>query len=346
MEEVIEHFNKKFEFNDGIYSQSDSNGYWSNFSKDDQDRLFILLKDKLPNEVIKENFNQYYDMIYNTARCVGLEILKIDKNDIGIDYGCMWGNILVYCARMCKAMIGVDQTIDSLKFLRYRLKEEKLDNCLLLNANLRNKIDLHDKFDFSIINGVLEWVPDKNEIDLKDHFKKGRLRFEKPQNNPRLEQLEFLKMVNGNLRDNGKLYLAIENRLDYQHFLWKKDPHSNLMYTAFLPRFLSNLLSNILYGRSYVNYIYSQRGLKKLLIEANFRINTVYAVFPDYRFPQKIIATTNNKNNDYKPVYNLGNRNDLIARVFKKGRKLLDIIIYKKLKLFSLAPSFIVIAEK
>jgi hypothetical protein len=346
MKELIEKLDQYYEQRDGIHYSADSEGYWSNFSKEDQDRLFSSLKDKPSNEVIAEQFPQYYDMIYNNSRCVGLELLQIGTEDIGIDYGCMWGNVLVYCAKQCKGMIGVDQTEDSLRFLKKRLSEEKLDNGYLVNTNLRNDIDLSGKLDFSVINGVMEWVPDTSTIDLKNHFKKSKFKFVKPKNDPKSEQIKFLKMANNNLKVGGKLYLAIENRYDYQHFLWKKDPHSNLMYTAFMPRLIANIISNIYYGRPYVNYIYSKKDLKKMLSEAGFAKTKVYATFPDYRFPQKIISTDKQDTNDYSPVYTSENRKDLVARIFYKTRKLLDVVIYKKMKLFSLAPSFIVIAEK
>ena len=32
-------------------------------------------------------------MIFDSSRCLGLELLDIDDNQIGIDYGCMWGNL-------------------------------------------------------------------------------------------------------------------------------------------------------------------------------------------------------------------------------------------------------------
>lgn len=346
MNEIEKMIQKNYDLNEGIYYKASSTGYWSNFSREDQNTLFSALKDHPSKDVIASHFPQYYDMIYNNSRCVGLELLQIDRNDVGIDYGCMWGNVMVYCAKYCKTMIGVDQTEDSLKFLKVRLDEENIQNSYLINANLRDEIDLTNMLDFSIINGVMEWVPDTSVIDLQKHFKKSKFRLIKASKNPRSEQLKFLKMVNNNLNSSGKLYLAIENRFDYQYFLWKRDPHSNLMYTAFLPRIISNMISNLYYGRPYVNYIYSKKELDKILREAGFNDIKIYATFPDYRFPQKIIFSDSKDDTSYSPVYSPGKREDIIARIFRKARYMLDILIYKKLKMYSLAPSFIVIARK
>lgn len=346
MNELRDALETKFDYRDAMYHQSSTKGYWSNFSQKDQEKLFLSLKTKSTKEAIEENFPQYYNMIFDPTRAAAVRLLEIQKNETGIDYGCMWGNLMIVAARQCKEMLGVDQTVDSLRFLKKRMEEENINNCYLLNANLRNGLDIEETFDFSIINGVLEWIPQQGEVSLGSHFKKSRIRFITPKQNPRLEQLTFLKNVNKNLKKNGRLYLAIENRFDYKHFLWKKDPHSNLLFTAILPRFLANVVSNLWYGRSYVNYIYSIKGLKKLLTEAGFKYLKVNAAFPDYHFPLKTIPIGQGDIGYYEPSSYWNKRKGLFARIVKKAIKILDIIIFRKFKLFTLAPAYIIIAYK
>ena len=336
---------ENYEYKDGIFSKEKNLGYWSNFNETDQELLFQELKSKSSEKVIQENFPQYHKMIFDSSRCLGLELLDIKDDQTGVDYGCMWGNMLLYSAKRAKNMVGIDQTQDSLKFVSTRLKEDKIDNTFLINENLRNDIDLKNQFDFSIINGVLEWVPTREKVSLKTYFDKNQI-IEKDLFNPRDDQKSFLKMVSNNLKKDGKVYLSIENRYDYQHFLWKKDPHSGLMLTAYLPRFLANIYSKIKLGKPYVNYIYSKNQLIELLQESNFKDIDVYAVFPDYRFPKKIIPLNKKFKNNFDLFPYEGTRSDLIARVFKKVRKILDFLIFKKLNLYSLSPSFIVIAKK
>jgi hypothetical protein len=341
MKKIVENYVK----NDGIFSKESNLGYWSNFNEEDQKLLFEELKNNNAEKVIEENFPQYSRMIFDPSRCLGLELLEINKNQIGVDYGCMWGNMLLYSAKKAKNMVGIDQTHDSLKFVSKRLKDDKIDNTYLINDNLRNNIDLKNQFDFSIINGVLEWIPTREKVSLKTFFEKS---FKKKVQlfDPREDQKSFLKMVNNNLKKDGKVYLSIENRYDYQHFLWKKDPHSGLMFTAYLPRFLANIYSKFKLGKSYVNYIYSKNQLVKLLQESNFKEIEVFAVFPDYRFPKKIVPLNKKFKNNFDLFPYEGTRSDFIARVFKKTRRLLDFIIFKKLNLYSLSPSFIIIAKK
>ena len=49
----------------------------------------------------------------------------------------------------------------------------------------------------------------------------------------------------------------------------KPDPHVNLRFTTFLPRFISNIISRI-FKKDYRTHIYSFNELKILLREAGF----------------------------------------------------------------------------
>ena len=342
-----EHLKQNFDEEAGIFFNNLTKGYWSNFSESDQEKIYSeLSNNRSLREIIKDHFPQYYEMIFDKSRCAGLELLNVGPQDRGVDYGCMWGNLVIHLSRQCGEVLGVDQTIDSLNILKERLREESIENCYLLNANLRHNLPLYNKFDFSVINGVLEWVPETQSVVVGEYYKNDSEKSTiNNTRNPREIQLEFLTQVNGHLKKNGRLFLAIENRYDYQHFLWKKDVHNNMMYTAFLPRYISSILSWVFRKQPYTNYIYGKSGLTKLLTSAGFKDIKFHAVFPDYRFPMKIIGFDESID-DYSPVYYEMRRKSWIAKVFKLVRYSLDYIIYKKLRLLSLAPSFIVIAKK
>ena len=260
---LIDHLNKTFTYHSGIYKAIDDDGYWSNFTKQEQENLFKMLETFDSRQAIKKLFPQFYDTIFGSMRNVGLPLLEMKENEVGIDYGCLWGNMLLYASKNCKEILGVDQTMESLKFVQKRIKEEGIKNCYLLNANIRSKFNLQSQFDFAIVNGVLEWVPETSKVEV-ENFHSLILQIKSTilkmlTKNPRLIQKEFLVQVNSHLKENGRLYLAIENRFDYQYFLWRKDPHVGLMYTAFLPRFISNIISYIFRRRPYIEPISIQK---------------------------------------------------------------------------------------
>jgi len=342
---IQKYLESNYQLSDKIYQDQNSSGYWSNLSKDDQKILFSQLNNYSTQYVIRKYFPQHYDVIFNPRRAVGLKLLEIKQDEIGVDYGCMWGGLLIHAAKSCKEILGIDQTYESLKFLRQRIIEEGLENSYLLNMNLRSDFDFQALFDFAIVNGVLEWIPETKNVHVNDYLAKKNSKYIKSKHDPRKLQLEFLKKVNNGLRTNGRLFLAIENRFDYQFFLWKKDPHTNTYYTAFLPRRFSNFISNIYSGRPYVNYIYSYNELLVLLREAGFDKVTTHASFPDYHTPNKII---NIESQDYsfEPVYFSPETNNYIRKAGRIIRKRLDSLIFDKLRLLKLAPTFIIIANK
>ena len=152
--------------------------------------------------------------------------------------------------------------------------------------------------------------------------------------------MEFLELVKRNLKVGGKLLLAIENRFDYTHFLGKPDPHPNLLFTAFLPRFLADAVSRLCLSRPYVNYIYSFPKLKSLLVKSGFKNIDLYMAFPDYRYPSLILP--------YEGGVDRYNRYWEWSKISWK-RKIAYFVEYnlmKYLKARFFAPSIIAIAEK
>jgi cyclopropane fatty-acyl-phospholipid synthase-like methyltransferase len=350
MKELLDFLINNYKSEDEIFKSKASDGYWSNLSKTDQDKLFFSLKSMNTKDAIKKYFPQHYSMIYDPMRNTGLTLLDIKKDEVGVDYGCMWGNMLLYASKNCREMLGIDQTLDSLKFVQKRIEEENINNCYLLQADIKSKLNLKSRFDFAIVNGVLEWVPEVSEVELDIYHSRDKIKLKKGlidilNQSPAELQHQFLCKVNDHLTERGRLYLAIENKFNYQYFLWKRDPHVNLFYTSFLPKFLSNLISYIFRGRPYRNYIYSKNGLKKLLKNAGFTSITSYAAFPSYQFPLKIIPIER-KFLFYEPVYIMGPRKGIFMRVFRKFRRSLDVLIFNKLKLLFFVPAFIIIAEK
>ena len=341
-----EKLRRTYETVDGLYTRPGFQGYWSNLNKEEQERLVSAAKTEGCHSAVQRMFPRLEDIIFDPGRAAGLRMIDISPDDIGIDYGCMWGNLLLHAAKQCEAMVGVDQTRDSLRFLQHRVKEENVDNCFLVNDDLRGEIPLREMFDFALVSGVLEWVAEEHEVELTKFVTRARRRWIKPRTDPREVQLNFLRMVSRNLKRDGRLYLAIENRYDYQYLLWKKDPHPELFYTAFLPRSLANIVSNVRYGRPYVTYLYSRGELERLIREAGFTDIRQFAVFPDYRFPGKIIPFDRLATCSYNVVYNSLPTNSVFKRAFRKARRQLDLIVYKRLKLFGLSPSFIFVARK
>lgn len=317
-------------------------GYWSNLDKDESRHLADISEKMGARSAVSAYYPHLFNVIFSLKRQGGLELLDISGHEKCIDYGCMWGALTIPLAKRCSYVLGIDQTMNSLRFLNMRIKEEGLCNVDLLCGSLNEYKNFNNKFDIAIVNGVLEWLPEEGDVELKNYY--GKHKPKRYAGKPRDRQLSFLKRVHQDLSNDGKVYLAIENRFDFKMFFGAREPHSNLFFASILPRRMANWLSNVKLGRPYMNWTYSFRGVKDLLRDAGFSKVELYMCFPDYRYPERIIPYGGSLKN-FTPTISLKN---------EKGQKsnkrclarLGEFLFFRILRLKFFAPSIIAIGHK
>ena len=186
-----------------------------------------------------------------------------------LDLGCGWGCISVALARSCSEVVSVDLTYERLRSLKAFAAFEGLNNLSFIHAG-DGPLPFPDaSFDVVVLNGVLEWVPDGTDGD------------------PREVQLRYLREVARVLRENGVLYLAIENRMALRYVLRRED-HVGLYWSSFLPRRLSDAYSRWVRNKGYRTYTYGRGGYRRLLKESGFRDAHFFCPLPDYRYPSQM----------------------------------------------------------
>lgn len=193
-------------------------------------------------------------------------LLPMTKKDIVLDVGCGWGNITFSLAQTAGLVVAIDPVFERVKFLDIRKKQEKMTNICCACADVLDFPFPENYFDTIILNGVLEW------IGWSDN-----------QSNPRRAQEKALQKIFDGLKENGNLYIGIENRFGLNYLLGEKDPHSNLPFITLLPRKLADLYSQISKGESYTAYTYSYNEYIKLLSKVGFSTIEFYCPIPDYR---------------------------------------------------------------
>lgn len=326
-------------FKDGIWLGPEG-GYWSNINKSDQVNLLTDLGHMKAEEAMKKHFPEYFEVVFSPKRAAGLALLDITKDDVVLDAGCMWGALTIPAARTGATVIGIEQTYHSLALVRQRVKDEGLNNICLVCADLKKIQFTKNSVDKFIINGVLEWLPETETIELKKYYGKKSEHAKTYIEHPRNAQSNFLQKAYNSMKKGGKLYLAIENRYDILHFLGKPDPHCNVRFITFLPRRLQDYFSRLILNRPYTNWIYSRNELIKLVAEAGFSEINMHYAFPDYRFPEYIF-TDNGMSNFYPFQYRLRS-----TRIKKLVGYIVEEVVYRRLKAKSMAPCFIVVAKK
>lgn len=339
MDKMLERYERNA---DGILCSKNA-GYWSNLDRSENDDFVKDLKNaSSAKEALLRRYPEYFDIIYSPKREAGLEYLDLRGDETCVDYGCMWGALTIPLAKRTKYVLGVDQTLQSLMFLRCRVEDEKLNNIDLLCENLNSMSISENSSDVAVVSGVLEWIPEKGEIELKQYY--GKRAKKDYSGSPRDMQIEFLRKVYLSLKQNGKLYLAIENRYDFKMFMGLRDPHSNLMLTSILPRKLANCISMRKLGRPYMNWLYSFPDLKALLWAVGFNTVKLYCCFPDYHFPE-FISPYDYKLAGFNPTISLRDQKGKIT-TRRVGRVISELLLFKYLKARSIAPAIIAIATK
>ena len=139
--------------------------------------------------------------------------------------------------------------------------------------------------------------------------------------NYRIGHLNFLKQVFISMKKGGKIFFAVDNKMYYGSFFSVIWPFQN------------------------DRKLFSKAEYIKLLLEAGFKNVKTYAVFPDYKSPLKILPLHENINFNYSPVYIHCSKRTIANKIIGRIQKYLDIIVFKKLKLFNLSPSYIFIAR-
>jgi len=342
MKEQLNKFLNNFEpLEDGIFlDRKNDKGYWSNLSKSENSIIIDELKNSSPEDTISKLRPDLYKVIFSSQRAAAVELLSLKGNETVVDLGCMWGGLTIPLAKQTGQVLGIDQTKESIIFTSKRAKKENLNNVSLLNTNLR-EIKLPKIFDVAIINGVLEWIPETNEVDLTKYFF-SKSSIQKNKKSPKDIQYDFLNKIHNSLNDNGKLFLAIENRYDYKYFLGVKDPHAQTLFTTILPKKIVSIYFKIFKKREYKTWIYSFDETKKIIENAGFKNVKVYSAWPDYHFPDQIFEYGHLDNSFVLPT---------IRRAGKIKFKLLvkrffETLLFKVFKKDFFAPAIIIIAKK
>jgi hypothetical protein len=342
MKSNLDLFFKKYKKKRNIYYDQNFNGYWSNLSISENKKLINKIKKISTKKVVKSLYPKLYEVIFSERRSAALELLQMSGKEIVVDFGCMWGALTIPLAKQVKKVIAIDQTYESLLFTQKRAIEEKINNIIFLNTNIRDIKLSKNIYNIAVVNGVLEWLPEYNKVELKSYFKlKGSNNNYK---DPKIIQKEFLSSVCKGLAKKGKMFLAIENRYDYKMFLGSKDRHTDTHFTTILPYKISNFLFKVFRGKDYRTRIYSFRELKELLTSSGFSSVELYACWPHYHFPEYIIPYEEKTDK----FFNLPKIRDKYHRIsiIKIIINRIEWLLFKVLKLNFFSPAIIAIAKK
>ncbi|MEE9145232.1 MAG: class I SAM-dependent methyltransferase, partial [Candidatus Binatia bacterium] len=172
-----------------------------------------------------------------------------------------------------KAIYAVEPVRERIEFMNLRFRQQGCRNIKLIRSDIDNLPLPEGSFDLVVLNGLLEWLP-----------------FGKRDMSPHGVQIYYLRLLRKLLNKNGYIYIGIENRFYYGHFVGHCDPHIPVSYVTVLPRPLADLICRYKIGDIYRPYLYSHRGYRQLLRDAGFQDIEIYSALPSYNDPQYLIC--------------------------------------------------------
>lgn len=329
---------------DGIWYGKQGN-YWSYISQKEHSLFAQHLREESAYEVMKKYFPQHEEEFSSPGRMGGVASLNISKDDVILDAGCMWGAVTIPLARTGAKIFAIDQTEQSLLFLKRRKQDEGLTNLEIICADL-NQQKLQEQFYTKVIvNDVLEWIPCIDDFEANSSENKHQ-KGKKHSASPYEMQKNFLKKMHDSLKEGGTLYLAIENRYNLSYFLGLPESHCNIRFFSILPRFAQDIVHSVLRGSKFRNWTYSKTGLRNLLKRAGFKNIKISYAFPGHRNPVIVLNNLNLKEfyqYFYHPYSSLLGDKLWFMKILIRG---MEFIFYKTLKLMFFSPSFVIHAEK
>jgi ubiquinone/menaquinone biosynthesis C-methylase UbiE len=224
-------------------------------------------------QFVRENHPTRYNYLFSEGRADWRFFIAMKPNARILDIGCGWGALSIECARESGQVHCLDVSQSKLEFVAARATAEGLNNVVAINFDFADGLPFPDaSFDLIIINGVLEWA--------------GAFRTDE---RPEFYQNKLLSEARRALKDDGTLYLGIENRIGYWYFFGHMDEHSFTHFTTLMPRWMANLVTRAVHGRPYRAYTYSMGQLKSLLSNNGYSECKFLYPAPNYRYFKSLI---------------------------------------------------------
>ena len=221
-------------------------------------------------EAFRKKYEKRLDVAFHDGHADWRYEMPLTSDWTVLDTGAGLGRNTIPLARVVKKVVAFDQSLVRMRYLKKRLEKEQLSNVELFVGDLFDAPLEPHSFDMIAMNGVLEWV------GMSDRYENGRD-----------GQLAALRKCKELLKPGGYLYIGIENRYSFV-YLHVAD-HIGLMWTSFMPRFLSRPYVRWRQGLPYKTYTYSKRGYERLLQEAGFTKQEFFLPHPGYNMPRMIV---------------------------------------------------------
>lgn len=268
--ELVCRCGSRYPFTDGVPIFTEAEEYYGEVSKERKEQILSRLRaGEYWRNVVFEEFYKSYWFLHHI-------IVDETRNDfrfhlpVGVervlDLGTGWGTMSCYFAHDAGEVYALDGTLDRCQFVKLRCEQDGVANVFPVCSSILRHPFPERSFDIVIMNGVLEWVGASQK-----------------EGDPRDLQVEALRIVRSLLKDDGALYIGIENSNGFKYLLGANDDHTGIPHIVYLERKAAEEKARAQLSQSYRTYTYDLGGYRQLLADAGFEKTKFYYPVPDYK---------------------------------------------------------------
>lgn len=225
---------------------------------DIEDEILELVSNEPDVEKILAKDNRW-PLLYHLSpvRQNILEWYPFRENANVLEIGAGCGAISGVLCRKAKQVTSVD--LSKRRSLINANRNREYDNLKIMVGNF-NDVVLEEKYDYITLIGVLEYA---------GYYTDDEQPFE-----------AFLKKISSNLKEDGKLLIAIENKYGLKYWAGAREDHTGQFFEG-----LEGYQDTASKVRTF-----SKDGLKEMIEKAGYRHAEFYYPLPDYKFPVQIFS--------------------------------------------------------
>lgn len=186
-----------------------------------------------------------------------LEWYPFEKGAAALEIGAGCGAVSGALCRNCERVVSID--LSKRRSLINANRNREYDNLEIFVGNF-NDIVLQEKFDYITLIGVLEYAA--YYTDAENPF------------------VAFLEKISENLKENGRLLIAIENKYGLKYWAGAREDHVGTFFEG-LEGYVSTESSVRTFGK---------KRLREIIEQAGYHDIEFYYPFPDYKFPTQIFS--------------------------------------------------------
>ncbi|WP_230397861.1 class I SAM-dependent methyltransferase [Novisyntrophococcus fermenticellae] len=222
-----------------------------------ENKILNIVKDEEGYEYVHEAYGNWAVMYHLSRQRENIiEPMEIKNTDEVLEIGAGMGAVTGAIAKKCAHVDCIELSKRRSLVNAYRHKE--LENIKIFVGNFQD-VQLEKKYDVITLIGVLEYAY---------HYIESSKPYE-----------DFLKIVSSCLKPQGRLYIAIENKLGMKYFSGYHEDHLGRPFVGIEG-----------YHKSDKVKTFSKSQLEHLILENGFSNTYFYYPFPDYKLPAVIYS--------------------------------------------------------